>query len=158
LRPLYETESDSSAEAEVAKAYGEHVRMRPVKRSPQDYLDYDMVSLLSDRVLVNIEIKVRKPQYKSLIEQKGYMLSAEKWKHIQRTNKETGLAVLVVAFDYEDHYEIYTLAFGRNTYPDILPVMGGRTKKQRDAADIEPVVYIPWDRFWGIGNSNKETR
>ena len=56
MRPLYETESDSSAEAEVAKAYGRHVRMRPVKRSPQDYLDYDMVSVLTDRVLVNIEI------------------------------------------------------------------------------------------------------
>jgi len=114
-----------------------------------------MVSPLSDRVLVKVEIKVRKPQYKPLIEQKGYMLSAEKWKHLQRTNKEAALVVLVVAFNYGDHYEIHTLPFGRNTYPDILPVMGGRTKKQRDAADIEPVVYVPWDRFWCIGNSKK---
>ena len=156
MRPLYETESDSSAEAEVAEAYARHAYLRPVKRSPQDYLDYDMVSPLSDRVLVKVEIKVRKLQYKPLIEQKGYMLSAEKWKHLQRTNKEAALVVLVVAFDYEDHYEIHTLPFGRNTYPDILPVMGGRTKKQRDAADIEPVVYIPWDRFWCIGNSKKQ--
>ena len=156
MRPLYETESDSSAEAEVAKAYAKHYHMRPVKRKPQDYLDYDILSAISDRVMVTIEIKVRKPQYKSLIEQKGYMLSAEKWKHLQRTNKQTGLAALVVAFDYNDRYEIYTLIFGRKTYPEILPVMGGRTKKQRDAADIELVVYVPWQKFLHLTTAEKE--
>lgn len=147
MRPLYETELDSSAEAEVANAYAKHYYFRPVKRKPQDYLDYDMLSAISDRVMMNIEIKVRKPQYKSLIEQKGYMLSAKKWKHLQRTNKETESVALLVAFDYNDQYEIYILTFGRETYPEILPVMGGRTKKQRDAADIELVVYVPWKKF-----------
>ncbi len=143
-RPLYETPADAVLEDKAAFAFANYYGLKPQKRPPQDFLDYNLVGPFSQRILVAVEIKIRKLEYKNLIEKGGYMLSAKKWESLQEENQKVGLAVLVVAFKGEG---IYSLPFGQRDYNDIEPVMGGRTKKQRDEQDVEPVVYIPWDRF-----------
>ena len=143
-RPLFETTLDMGIERKVANAYAAHYHLRPVKRPPQSPYDYDMLSPISDRVISRVEIKGRKPEYKALIENKGYMLSAKKFEALNNLHGDIPVGLVVVFMDSPDIHVFY---FSPHKVEGISSVMGGRTKKKRDDQDIEQVVYIPWDRF-----------
>jgi len=144
MRPIFETTLDMSIEREIALAYAAHYHLRPVKRPALAVYDYDMLSAISDRAIIRIEIKGRKPEYKGFIESGGYMLSAKKFDALKKLHGDVPVGLVVVFTNSPDMHVFY---FSPHKVEDLKPVIGGRTRKKRDRQDIEHVVYIPWDRF-----------
>ena len=150
-RPLFETTLDMGIERKVAHAYAKHYHLKPHKQPAQALYDYDMVSAISDRVIIRIEIKGRKPQYRNLIEQNGYMLSAKKFKALQLLHGEIPVALVVVFMGSPD---MYSFSFSPHKVQDVSFAIGGRTKKKRDDRDVEEVAYIPWKHFVKLEGKN----
>ena len=136
-RPLFETTLDMGIERKVAHAYAKHYHLKPHKHWGVLY-DYDMVSAISDRVIIRIEIKGRKPQYRNLIEQNGYMLSAKKFKALQLLHGEIPVALVVVFMGSPD---MFSFSFSPHKVQDV-------------SRDVEEVAYIPWKHFVKLEGKN----
>jgi len=147
MRPTYQTEEQLEAEKVVAEKYASYYHLKAVKRPELNELDYDLFFPLTGHKAATVEIKVRNYSYLPMIEKGGYMISAHKWAAIKTANEEKGvLGVLLVAFASDMKFQVFVLPLGRRPL-NFTPVVGGRTRQQRDKEDIEKVVYIPWKWF-----------
>ena len=146
MRPVYETDETKAREDAVVellcrhldKASGLTERSWLWRRLPISYrLDYAIEDSREVKAWCEVKCRdIRRTQYETLI------LAVGKWVAGTELAGATGLPFVVLVM-WRDAVGFFK--WDRVFEPKIS--WGGRTRKTRDSADIEPVVHLPVDEF-----------
>jgi hypothetical protein len=136
---MYETEESLSAESYIAERL-ETAWSCTLEKQPISYR-IDFAGVRDNEIRFWAEVKCREcesTRYSTL------MLSVNKWVTGLNLARLTGLPFILV-IGYSDC--IKYLLCNPNEILQVTYKWGGRTRKTRDSADIEPVVHIPLKLF-----------
>lgn len=156
MREHFETPEDRQNQAKIAEGVKRYMRwgLHDLSKSNAHYnLDYVATELGTRKIVALVEVKARTHKFGTY---PTIMLSLGKWRDGVTLAESSELAFWLF-FSFTD--AVYRYKFQRkhlsNHYalPEGKGVTfewGGRTTKQRDEADVEPIALIPttlWERI-----------
>lgn len=152
-RPRFESAENREMEAHVAKAASSVLwpHAVPYKLGRNDHCDFALCEPLplaevggAADVVAWMEVKCRRM---AMGQHGDVMLSVSKYEALATRWHATGLDVLLVAA-LLDGLWVHRVGWNGDSPPPVR--YGGRTRHQRDAADVEPVFHLPrhmWERI-----------
>lgn len=138
---MYETEHDleheESARLKIVRALNCDIHKLPIS------YNVDWVGMIANRIQFWAEYKYRNHDFGRF---KSVILSCNKYERLSNLGRAYNVpAMFFVSFNGD--LKVFSLP---STFS--MPVKwGGRTTKQRRAADVEPVVLIPTYKFHKVG-------
>lgn len=139
MRPTYETTHDLTREQAVAEKLTQAWGCEVVKTPPKT--PYDYCALRDGLVSAIVEIKVRNNKSNKY---PTFMLSLDKVSNCSLHSGTIGCPLIIVV-QYTDKLKYWM--FNKDDYSVGI---GGRTDRG-DSQDVEPVIYVPINKFKVIG-------
>jgi len=141
MRPTYETSNDRANESKAVAIYCAQWGQMSATKLPISYrVDYAFHNEGSLKISGWAEVKCRSHKsdtYKTLIISLGKMMAG-----IELAHRTSLPFILIISFSDKVMFRVFTSS-------DVFrnPMIGGRTDKTRDDADIEPIVHLCMTKF-----------